>query len=197
MVSRTGHYAFVGPALATRPDRGPFPWEWLDPGRRHVLVSLGTLNQAAGQRFFGTAVDALADLGGELQAIIVGPPEPRIRVPPHILFAGQVPQLALLPHLSAVVSHGGHNTVSEALAHGLPLVIAPIRDDQPLIAKQVADAGAAVVVRFEQVRAAELRDAVRAVLGDPRYAAAARRVRDSFAAAGGAATAADRLEQVT
>jgi MGT family glycosyltransferase len=189
------HYVFTGPALTARPDRGSFPWEWLDPGRRHVLVSLGTLNGAAGQRFFRTAVEALADLGGELQAIIVGPPlEP---IPPHILFAGHVPQLALLPHLSAVVSHGGHNTVCEALAHGLPLVVAPIRDDQPIIAQQVTGAGAGVRVRFGRLRAAELGDAIRAVLGDPRYTAAARRVRDSFAAAGGAATAADHLEKLT
>jgi MGT family glycosyltransferase len=191
-----GRYVFTGPALTARPDRVPFPWEWLDQDRRHVLVSLGTLSQAAGERFFRTAVDALAPLGEELQAIIVAPPDLLARVPPHILFAERVPQLALLPHLSAVVSHGGHNTVSEALAHGLPLVVAPIRDDQPVIARQVADAGAGVLVRFEHVQAAELRDAVRAVLGDPRYAAAARRVRDSFAAAGGAATAADRLDQL-
>jgi MGT family glycosyltransferase len=191
-----GRYVFAGPALTARPDRVPFPWEWLDQRRRHVLVSLGTLSQAAGARFFRTAVDALAPLGEELQAIIVAPPDLQARVPPHILVAERVPQLALLPHLSAVVSHGGHNTVSEALAHGLPLVIAPIRDDQPVIARQVADAGAGVLVRFEHVQAAELRDAVRAVLGEPRYAAAARRVRDSFAAAGGAATAADRQEQL-
>jgi MGT family glycosyltransferase len=189
-----GHYVFTGPALTARPDRGSFPWEWLDPGRRHLLVSLGTLNGPAGERFFATAVEALADLGAELQAVVVGPaPE---QPPPHILFAGHVPQLALLPHLSAVVTHGGHNTVCEALAHGLPLVVAPIRDDQPIIAQQVADAGAGVRVRFGRLRAAELRDSIRAVLDDPRYAAAARRIAGSFAAAGGAVTAADHLEKL-
>jgi MGT family glycosyltransferase len=188
-------YVFTGPALTRRPDRGSFPWEWLDPGRRHVLVSLGTLNGAAGQRFFLTAIAALADLGDELQAIIIAPPLER--VPPHILLAERVPQLALLSHLSAVVSHGGHNTVCEALAHGLPLVVAPIRDDQPIIAQQVTDAGAGVRVRFGRVRTAELGDAIRTVLDDPSYAAAARRVRDSFAAAGGATTAADHLEKLT
>jgi MGT family glycosyltransferase len=187
-------YVFTGPALTRRPDRGSFPWEWLDPSRRHVLVSLGTLNGAAGQRFFLTAIDALADLGDQLQAIIVSPPLER--VPPHILLAEHVPQLALLPHLSAVVSHGGHNTVCEALAHGLPLVVAPIRDDQPIIAEQVAAAGAGVRVRFGRVRTAELGDAIRAVLDDHRYGAAARRVSDSFAAAGGAVTAADHLEKL-
>jgi MGT family glycosyltransferase len=190
-----GHYVFTGPALTARPDRGSFPWEWLDPGRKHVLVSLGTLNGAAGERFFRTAVEALADLGGELQAIIVGPPAGG--APPHLLFADHVPQLALLPHLSAVVSHGGHNTVCEALAHGLPLVVAPIRDDQPIIAQQVADAGAGVRVRFGRVRAGELGDAVRAVLFGAGYAAAAGRIRESFALAGGAVTAADHLEKLS
>jgi MGT family glycosyltransferase len=191
------HYVFTGPALTARPDPGSFPWEWLDAERQHVLVSLGTLNGAAGQRFFQTAVDALADLGDRLQAIIVAPTPVPGQIPSHILFAEHVPQLTLLPHLSAVVSHGGHNTVCEALAHGLPLVVAPIRDDQPIIAQQVTDAGAGVRVRFGRVRAAELGDAIRAVLDDPRYGAAARRVRDSFAAAGGAVSAADRLEKLT
>ena len=55
-----------------------------------------------------------------LPPVIVGPP--RDNASPNILFAGQVPQLALLPHMSAVVTHGGHNTVCEALACGLPVV---------------------------------------------------------------------------
>jgi UDP:flavonoid glycosyltransferase YjiC (YdhE family) len=324
-------YVFTGPALSGRTERGSFPWHWLDPGRPGLLVSLGTLNGAAGQRFFGTVLDALADLGDELQAVIAAPypwaaggvpgastfgsgalgsrafgsgalgsgalgsdvlgsgalgnealrsgtlgsgalrggalgsgalrggalgsgalrsgalgnkalgsglpgsgvlgnealrseplgsgslggsalesgaagggaiggafldGAPGSGVPPHILFAGHVPQLALLPRMSAVVSHGGHNTVCETLAHGLPLVVTPIRDDQPLIAQQVADAGAGLRLRFGRLRAGELRDAVRAVLGDPAYRTAAVRVRDSFTAAGGAVTAADHLEKL-
>jgi MGT family glycosyltransferase len=191
-----GHYVFTGPALASRPDRGSFPWPWLDPARRHLLVSLGTINGPVGQRFFGTAIDALADLEEELQAVLISEPFDVKAVPPHILVAGHVPQLALLPHMSAVVSHGGHNTVCETLAHGLPLVLTPIRDDQPIIAQQVADAGAGIRLRFARLRTAELRDAIRAVLGDPAYRAAACRVRDSFAAAGGARAAADHLEKL-
>jgi UDP:flavonoid glycosyltransferase YjiC (YdhE family) len=95
-----------------------------------------------------------------------------------------------------VVCHGGQNTVCEALAHGLPLVVTPIHDDQPLIARQVTAAGAGVELRIEQLRAPELRDAVLAVLDEPAYRAAAGVIRDSFAAAGGATTAADRLEML-
>jgi MGT family glycosyltransferase len=188
-------YVFTGPALARRPAReASFPWEWLDPARRHLLVTLGTLSGPAGPRFFRTVVDALADLGGELQAVLAAPPGQQ--APPHILFAGHVPQLALLPHMSAVVCHGGQNTVCEALAFGLPLVVTPMRHDQPIIAKQVTDAGAGVGLRIDRLLATELRDAVRAVLDDPSYRAAAGVVRDSFAAAGGATTAADHLEKL-
>ena len=188
-------YVFTGPALARRPDReSSFPWEWLDPARRHLLVTLGTLSGPAGPRFFRTVIDAVADLGGELQAVLAAPPGEQ--APPHILFAGHVPQLALLPHMAAVVCHGGQNTVCEALAYGLPLVVTPMRHDQPIIARQVADAGAGIALRIDQLRATELHHAVRAVLDDPSYRAAAGVVRDSFAAAGGASTAADHLEKL-
>jgi MGT family glycosyltransferase len=187
-------YVFAGPALGPRPDRGSFPWQWLDPGRKCLLVSLGTLNGPAGARFFQVVIDALANLSGELQAVVAAPPISG--APPHILFAGHVPQLAVLPRMSAVVSHGGHNTVCETLAHGLPLVVTPIRDDQPIIAQQVADAGAGIRLRFARLRPAELREAILTVLSDPSYRGAAERVRDSFAAAGGAATAAAHLEKL-
>jgi UDP:flavonoid glycosyltransferase YjiC (YdhE family) len=105
-----------------------------------------------------------------------------------------VPQLELLPRLDAVVTHAGHNTVCESLAHGLPLVLAPVRDDQPVIAGQVVDAGAGIRVKFGRVRAPELRAAVLAVLDEPRYREAAARVGASLRGAGGAEAAADHLE---
>ncbi|MEV5571930.1 glycosyltransferase [Spirillospora sp. NPDC052269] len=191
-----GHWVFAGPALAGRPDRGEFPWDWLDPGRRKVLISLGTLNGPAGERFYRAALEALDGWESDVQAIVVAPPGMLEKPPPHVLVTGHVPQLALLPHLDAVVTHGGHNTVSEALAHGLPLVVCPIRDDQPIIAGQVVAAGAGTRLRFGRVRPADLRAALAAVLDTPSFRAAAERVRDSFAAAGGAATAADHLEEL-
>ncbi|HEX7308005.1 glycosyltransferase [Lentzea sp.] len=182
--------AFVGPALSHRVERVDFPWERLT-GQRRVLVSLGTLNGPAGERFFGQVLDAVTGL--DVQVVVVAPPRP---APPNVLVREAVPQLALLPHLDAVVTHGGHNTVCEALAHGLPLVVAPIRDDQPTVAAQVVAAGAGVRLTYSRARAMDVRSAVRSVLDEPEYAAAAGVVRDSFSAAGGATAAADRLEKV-
>ncbi|MBJ8348320.1 glycosyltransferase [Antrihabitans sp. YC2-6] len=191
------HFVFTGPSIAPKPATGEFPWEWLDSGRRTVLASLGTLNAEAGRVFYSALVDALADEGDRMQVVIVAPPGVVENPPEHVLVRDFVPQRELLGHVDAVVTHGGHNTVCEALANRLPLVVAPIRDDQPVIAQQVADAGAGIRVSFGRVRAPQLRAAVLAVLDDPAYRGAAARIADSFAASGGAQTAANRLEELS
>ncbi|WP_406397809.1 glycosyltransferase [Streptomyces sp. NBC_00879] len=192
------HYAFTGPALGARPSDGSsFPWRRLDPVRRRVLVSLGTLNREAGGRFYAAVLRAAERLADRVQLIVAAPADlVGDARQDHVLLQEYVPQLALLPHLDAVVCHGGHNTVCEALAHGLPLVVAPVRDDQPIVAQQVATCGAGIRVHFGRPRADEVHTALSAVLDDPNHRRAARRVQASFAAAGGAAAAADRLEKL-
>jgi UDP:flavonoid glycosyltransferase YjiC (YdhE family) len=99
--------------------------------------------------------------------------------------------------MDAVVCHGGHNTVCESLWHGLPLVVAPIRDDQPIVAQQAADTGAGLRVRFNRVDAARLARSVEAVLDRSQgHRAAAETVGRSFRAAGGAERAADHLHRI-
>ncbi|HZM74479.1 MAG TPA: nucleotide disphospho-sugar-binding domain-containing protein [Candidatus Limnocylindrales bacterium] len=187
----------VGPALAERPPTGEFPWDWLDPGRRHVLVSMGTLSlDHAAKGFYARILQALNALNGTVQAVVLAPDGAVTEPPSHVLVRERVPQLELLPHLDAVVSHGGLNTVCEALSHGIPLVIAPVKGDQAINASQVARAGAGLRVSFDRASPAGLRDALLAVLDNAGFRAAAGRVRESFAQAGGAGAAAEHLEQL-
>lgn len=185
----------VGPALGPRPPDTTFPWDWLDPGRRRVLVTVGTLSMDLAGEFYARVVEALRPLRDSVQAIVVAP-DGSVPAPPgrDILVRPRVPVLELMPRLDAVVTHGGLNTVCEALAHGVPLVVAPIKGDQPINAAQVVAAGAGRRVRFAGVRPKPLREELLAVLDDPSYRAAAHRLRESFAAAGGAAAAAGHLE---
>jgi MGT family glycosyltransferase len=192
-----GHYAFVGPSIGARIRTPAFPQDWLDSARQHVVVSLGTVNTEAGARFFAAVVEAVAPLAQRLQVILVAPADLIGPVPDHVLVRDFVPLLDLLPRLDAMVCHAGHNMVCEALAHSVPLIVAPIRDQQPVVAGQVIDAGAGIRVHFGRVGATELRHAITSVLDDPSYRTAARRVQSSFAAAGGARTAADHLEKLT
>lgn len=186
------HYKLVGPSIADRPETTAFPFEQLQ--RPCVLVSMGTVNADASGRFYDVTVQALADQ--PYQVILVAPAELVPRTPASFLVRAYVPQLALLSRVDAVVCHGGHNTTCEALAHGLPLVIAPIKDDQPIVADQVVAAGAGIRLKFGRVQAPELRAAVARALSDPSLRIAAARIRDSFTAAGGATAAATHLEML-
>lgn len=186
-------FAFVGPALG-RPENTPFPWDSLRDGKR-ILVSLGTVSTEVGASFFDTAMRAFE--GTDLQVVLVAPPDLAKNSPSNFIVRDRVPQLALLPKMHAVVCHAGHNTVCESLAHGLPLVVAPIRDDQPVIANQVVNAGAGLRVKYGRLSPALLRDSVMRVMSEPSFGEAARRIARSFEEAGGARAAADRLEACT
>jgi UDP:flavonoid glycosyltransferase YjiC (YdhE family) len=187
---------FVGPSVLGREDTTPFPWEWLQAPGSTVLVSLGTVNAAIGSRFFATVVEALR--GSRVRAVLVAPPElvPSAAAADNLLVLPRVPQLAVLEHMDAVVSHAGHNTVCESLARGLPLVLAPIRDDQPIVADQVVRAGAGLRVKFGRVSPDKLADALHRVLTEPGFREAAESIRDSFVRAGGPRAAADAVEQL-
>ncbi len=191
-----GHFALVGPALSGRPATVSFPWDRLDPARRHVLVTVGTMADADAMEFYPRAVEALRPLGDSVQAIVLAPPEALPALPEHILAIERIPQLELLPRMDAVVCHAGLNTVSETLSNAVPLVVAPLTRDQPINAANVARVGAGIRVHFYRATPQDLRDAVIALLSDPAYRAAAGMVRDSFVAAGGAPAAAARLERL-
>lgn len=197
-----GAAEWVGPSVAARPDVSGFPWEWLDPGRSTVLVSLGTANTDAGGPFLEVCRSVLRERADRVQSVLVDPggslaADPADDAGKDVLIVPSVPQLALLERgVGAVVCHAGHNTVCEALWHGVPLVVAPIRDDQPVVAGQVVDAGAGVRVRFGRVTARGLGAAVDSVLDDPAYRTAAEGIRTAFRAAGGAPAAADRLAEL-
>jgi MGT family glycosyltransferase len=192
---------FVGSAAGLRRAAPDFPWSWLDPDRATVLVSLGTVTREAGGRFLRVAAEALTSMAGQVQGILVAPPgivdDVAAAAPGDLLVRSYVPQVALLPRLSAVVCHAGNNTVCEALSHGVPLAVAPVRDDQPVIAEQVVRAGAGVRLRFGRVGPAAVGQAVRTILADASYRAAADRLRREFSAAGGVATAATHIEKLT
>jgi UDP:flavonoid glycosyltransferase YjiC (YdhE family) len=113
--------------------------------------------------------------------------------PPHVLVAPRVPMLDLMPRLDAVICQAGQSTVNEALAHGVPMVVAPIRLGELAVAAQVTRAGAGIAISFSQATPRQIAAAVTAVLDKPGYRANARRVSEGYSAAGGAEAAAAEL----
>ena len=112
----------VGPIL--RPEAPLLPAEdrvLLDrPGNPWVLISLSTTQQGQAavlpmmQEAVGSLpVRGLLTLGGVL------PPE-SVRAPSNVTVRGHVPHDAVLPRMSAVLTHAGLSTITTALAFGCP-----------------------------------------------------------------------------
>ncbi|MGB7759352.1 MAG: macrolide family glycosyltransferase [Bryobacteraceae bacterium] len=178
-------FKFVGPCFEFRPEAPPFPFERLD-GRPLVLVSLGTAHGNHPQ-FFRMCMEALADArwqvvlstGSDFPAAELGP------VPENCIVRAFVPQIGILRRCAAFVTHGGMNSVQEALYHGVPMAMAPQAADQFWISARVSELGAGLVLDPLRMDAGAIRDGVAKILSDASYAAAAARIGASLRAAGG------------
>jgi MGT family glycosyltransferase len=185
-------YRFVGPAKGDGRRKVDFPWDWLQADKKKLLISLGTVSRDRDTRFFEVMMAALAELP-EVQAVMVAPESLAAQAPANVLVRDYVPQLELLDRVDAVICHAGHNTVCEALSRDLPLALAPIRDDQPVIARQVIDAGAGLFIRHGKVSPAVAKSTIEKLLSTPELVENARRLGADLRAAPGAAGAAEAV----
>jgi MGT family glycosyltransferase len=191
------HYQFVGPVIQHRPAVIPFEWvKFNHTGHQpKVLISIGTtFDHSHKKEFFSKVCIALGN--APVTAVVVSDPDLFEEWPANFIVQERVPQLALLPHLDAVVCHGGHNTTCETLAHGLPLVVIPIAYDQSFVAGCVTASESGVRLNFKRFKAEHLKNAVNEILNDPKYAAAAKQIQASFESAGGTNRTALLLEEM-
>jgi MGT family glycosyltransferase len=186
-------FQFLGPSLAERREPTDFPWEQV----RHpvvVYVSLGTLfnTDAAFYRscfeaFQGEDFQVILSLGSNVPRECLGP------TPTNFLVQTYVPQLDVLGRTAVFVTHGGMNSVSESLYHGVPMVVVPQMSEQAMVGRRVEQLGAGLYLAKEEVTAQRLRESVQLLLANPQFRRQAALVRESFQAAGGVARAADSI----
>jgi UDP:flavonoid glycosyltransferase YjiC (YdhE family) len=115
-------------------------------------------------------------------------------LPTNLRLAAWLPYEALLPRCSVLVTNGGYGSVTQALAHGVPLVCAGTSEDKKDTAARVTHAGAGVDLGTDCPSTEQVRDAVAGILGDARYRENAARVGRGLNSLGGAARACELLE---
>lgn len=184
----------VGPAAdATAP-----PWLERLSGSTTVYFTLGTVFNLESGDLFQRVLSGLLELRVNV-VVTVGPhvdPGELGPLPDSVHVEQFIPQSVLLPHCSAVVSHGGSGSVIGALAHGLPSVLIPMGADQPLNAARCEELGVARVLDPVRATAETVQEAVSAVLTDPSYRSAAERLGAEIAALPGPEHAVALLERL-
>jgi MGT family glycosyltransferase len=187
-------YQFTGPVINKRTAVSDFDWARLEGfgTQPKLLVSIGTtFDHEHKKNFFSKVIEAF---GNEpLTVVVVSDPALFDQWPGNFMVQRSVPQLELLPHMDAVVCHGGHNTVCETLTNGLPMVVVPIAYDQSHVAGRVVRVGAGLRLNFNRFKARHLKEAVDEILNNSSFKSAAALIGASFTETGGTGTAADLL----
>ncbi len=184
-------YRFVGPSLGARPADPSFPADLRAPV---LYASLGTVFDA-GPHLLRAFATALAPLGGTV-IISTGHTDPAALgpLPVNVLARHSVPQPEVLARAALFVTHGGMNSVNEALYAGVPMLVVPQGADQPLVARRVVELGAGLSIRSRDVAPGPVNALARRLLDEPRFRAAAATLRAAQREAGGYLRAADELE---
>ena len=191
---------FVGPILAPPPavfERPPW-WDELVSGRPVVHVTQGTLDNADLDRLLRPTIEALAGDDVLVVATTGGPdPEPlRGGLPGNVRLERFIPHDVLLPHVDAMVTNGGYGGVQQALAHGVPLVVAGDSEDKPEVAARVHWSGTGIDLHTGKPSPARIARAARRVLARPGYRQRARELQAEIAASDPLGAIVDALMEV-
>lgn len=159
-----GRHAFLGSAVRTEePDAEVDAW-LARGGAPLVYVSLGS--------FLSVRSDVLARVAEALRGLDVRvalasgstPPDALGPIPPSWLVRAELPQVTLLAGAALAVSHGGNNSVTEALTAGVPLLLLPLSTDQFAGAAALETAGLGEALDPNAADAVELREAAARLL---------------------------------
>ncbi len=177
---------YVGPILAPASSSFEEPswWGELGDGRPVVHVTQGTLDNADLGRLLLLTTRALAS-DDVLVVATTGGPDPaplRPGLPANVRLERFVPHDRLLPHCEAMVTNGGYGGVQQALANGVPLVVAGDSEDKPEVAARVQWSGTGINLRTGRPSVAMVARAVRRVLSRPTYRERARALQGEIAA---------------
>jgi MGT family glycosyltransferase len=185
---------FVGWTLRESPASEAFALD-VPPGKRLIYISLGTINNKA-VAFFKHCIEAfrgqddyvLMSTGNAIDPAVFG------MLPANIAIRRWVPQSEVLKRASLFISHGGLNSVHDALYCGVPLLLVAQQEEQEFNARRVVELGAGLLLPKSQVTPAALRTLAARLLAAASFKAQAQRIGATLREAGGAARAADEVE---
>ncbi len=153
---------------------------FLQKGERPLAFTPGSANQH-GRAFFQAAVQACQQLGRRGLLLTRFPQQLPDRLPTGLLHVDYVPFASLLPHVDALVHHGGIGTTAQALAAGVPQVIVPLAHDQFDNGVRVERLGVGASIASKRLRGARLADRLAQLLASSSVTEACQQAKDRVA----------------
>lgn len=130
-----------------------------------IYISLGTIVNGAAT-FFKKCIEAFQDekvtvimsVGKNFKIENLG------NIPDNFHIYETVPQQAVLRMADVFVTHGGMNSVSEAMVEGVPMVVIPFMADQPTNARRIEELGIGKKLEYKCITSELLKETVMDVM---------------------------------
>lgn len=187
-------YVYVGPTIETERKETPMVIPKL-PEQKLIYIAVGTVYKANLQ-FFRQCMEALAD---SRYAVIMSigkavDPESLGEVPENYTVAQYVPQLQVLQEADLFVTHGGMNSINEAVTYGVPMIVVPNTIEQSVNASRIEQLRCGLYLDHADLTVESLQTAVTQILTDPTKSEGLAQLQQSFDEAGGTPLAADVID---
>ncbi len=156
-------HVFLGSTRRAEPDDEAVS-AWLSDDEPFVYVSFGSFLSVR-EDVLARVAEALRSIGMRA-AISTGATDPAYLgpIPPSWLVREYLPQVRLLAHAAAAVTHGGNNSVTEAVGSGIPTLVLPFSTDQFAGAAALERTGLGIALDPNTASVAELAEALAAVV---------------------------------
>jgi len=189
-------FQFVGPSIAYgayRACKCSIPFSEMKPVI--IYVSMGTvlgkhknIYQTCIRAFAKEDVSVIMSLGKHITKESLG------NIPANFYVHESVPQLEVLEKASLFITHGGMNSVNEAIYFGVPMLVAPIGCDQPTIADRVEELVMGKRIKGDKITPDKIKQLAHTILREQKYKQNILKHSDYMKKAGGIHKAADLIE---
>jgi MGT family glycosyltransferase len=182
-VRRTEELFVIPSEIADRPE-----------GSALIYVSLGSLGSAD----IGLMKRLISVLGQTPHRYIVsmGPAFKEIALAENMVGSEFLPQTKIIPQVDLVITHGGNNTVTEALHFGKPMIVLPLFWDQYDNAQRMHELGFGIRLATYTFTDQEMTDAIAALINDQELRARLAGVGESIRSRNGTEVGADVIERI-
>ncbi len=163
-------------------------------GSALIYVSLGSLGSAD----VGLMKRLISILGQTPHRYIVsmGPAFKEIALAENMVGSEFLPQTKIIPQVDLVITHGGNNTVTEALHFGKPMIVLPLFWDQYDNAQRMHELGFGKRLATYTFTDQEMTDAIATLINDHELRARLAGIGESIRSRNGTEVGADVIERV-
>jgi len=187
---------FIGPVIISPKSnyKKPHWWSEIKKGLPVILINQGTV----AKNYTDLIIPSIEALKDEKMIILAVPVKNgEIKdLPENVYTEKYIPFGNILPHVDLMISNGGFGGTQNALAHGIPIVIAGATEDKMEVAARLEYSGAGINLRKQKPSPKKIKKAVKEILSNPVYKQRAKELQSDYANYDAPVLAAELIEGI-